>query len=719
MQAARQSGRRLLCPFKRGGARADTDTVAAPGRPSPASRLLAALALLGLIACAQFCAPASASATGSHAALLWPLPSSDYTVRPACAPALPGAVSCQALELVPLAAQARAHLHPLGRPRAAPRAEPSPAEGDYGFTPADLHSAYRLPVDAPTTQTVALVDAYNDPAAEEDLAAFDQEFGLPACTVANGCLRQVNQRGEKTHLPFPQTRAELEAAGSGSRASEAEEASEWGVEISLDIETVHAVCENCRILLVEAQRPSGEDLEAAESSAEALGADEISNSWAGPEEGESEAAEQSSPFEHPGTVITASAGDSGYLSWDSQYPGSVEFPASSPHVIAVGGTRLSLSRTGAWSSESVWNGDGAGGGGCSTVFPAPSWQIALSDWSAVGCAGKRAVADVAADADPYSGVAVEDSTSSSCEYSYSGHVQHWCTIGGTSLASPLIAAVFALAGGSGGVEYPASTLYANASSSPGWLHDITQGSNGECSTAFNTSTGLSGCSSAKEGESCSELAVCVARTGYDGPTGLGSPDGIDAFQASAGGEGAGAGESEGGAGEGGGGEPESPETGAGAGEEGAGAPGGKETGSPGSSGGSGGSEEAAEVEDPETVVASPPAEASEGAGSSCSLSGLSLTSASALAARALDARLARIAFTFEASSASLVQVSLARRRGRGHAHWQKLQRARRLEVARGRNSKTLSLEGALPAGSYRLTLKPKHGASTSLVFNVR
>ena len=253
-------------------------------------------------------------------------------------------------------------------------------------------------------------------------------------------------------------------------------------------------------MLAEASEPSGFDLEDAERSAEALGANEISNSWAGPEQGESEASEQSGPFDDPGTVITASAGDSGYLSWGSGLD-SVEYPASSPHVVAVGGTRLSLTGAGAWSSESVWNGDGAGGGGCSTIFKAPSWQRALSDWSAVGCAGKRAVADVAADADPYTGVAVEDSTSPACEYTYAGHVQHWCTLGGTSLSSPLIAAVFALAGGSGGVDYAASSLYANAQHTPASLHDVTAGSNGACSKSFNAGTGVSRCTTAEEAAS--------------------------------------------------------------------------------------------------------------------------------------------------------------------------------------------------------------------------
>ena len=480
-------------------------------------------------------------------------------------------------------------------------------------------------------------------------------------------------------------------------------------------------------MLAEAGEPSGIDLEDAERSAEALGANEISNSWAGPEESESEASERSGPFDHPGTVITASAGDSGYLSWDSSFAGSVEFPASSPHVVAVGGTHLSLTSAGAWSGESVWNGYGAGGGGCSTVFKAPSWQLALSDWSAVGCAGKRAVADIAADADPYTGVAVEDSTSPACEYSYAGHVQHWCTLGGTSLSSPLIAAVFGLAGGSGGVDYAASSLYANALHTPGSLHDITEGSNGACSKPFNSGTGVSGCSSSEEAASCSAKAICRARAGYDGPTGLGTPHGIEAFEAASEAPPTeGPGGSEGGSGETGGGtEGGSGDTGSSGGEAGGGseAGAGKGAGEGANEGSSSGAEvtESTELELSEEASGSHShgsgKKGSKGAG--CALSALSLAPASALAARSSSARLSQIAYSFDASACSPLQVSVSRRHARnGHAHWQKLERAQQVDVAHGRNTRTLALGRALAAGSYRLTLKPRHGAAVSLQFEI-
>ncbi len=485
--------------------------------------------VVGLVLC---CAHNAAAATIS------PLPRSNYTVRSVCAAPAGGRAGCLALQLVPQTTEARAHTHPLGMIRAAPVATRSPTAGDYGLRPQDLHSAYQLPNNAVGAQTVALVDAYNDPTAETDLKAYDAEFGLPECTTGDGCFKQVNQNGEAGNPPFPKTIKELETARKGTRAKreEAAEATGWALEISLDIEVTHATCQSCDILLVESNAPSYEDLEKAERSAAALGAREISNSWAGPEEGETPELEGTGPFNHPGIVITAAAGDDGYLNWDSESSeekGYVNFPASSPHVVAVGGTRLSLGTGGEWAGETVWNGDHATGGGCSAVFTAQSWQQSVSDWSTVGCGTKRAVADVAADADPYTGIAVHD-TSPECEYVYEEagvkHVAYWCTIGGTSVASPLIASVFALAGGANGVAYPAETLYENELKSPASLHDVAVGSNGECSKPF-LEDGLSACTPAEEAvKSCASEAICLAGTGYDGPTGVGTPDGIAAFK---------------------------------------------------------------------------------------------------------------------------------------------------------------------------------------------
>src|SRR4029077_15672612 len=260
----------------------------------------------------------------------------------------------------------------------------------------------------------------------------------------------------------------------------------WAQEIATDIEVAHGVCESCRILLVEAKSNSNSDLYTAETTAANLGANEISNSWGG-----EEPFADSSAFNRPGVVITASSGDSGYLNWLEEGGSSfAEYPASSPHVVAVGGTRLALNAsTKAWENETVWNdggasggfleGAGAGGGGCSVPFTAPSWQQAVADWAAVGCGSDRAVADVSADADPYTGVAVYDSTENP-----EGN-KGWGVIGGTSVASPIVASVFALAGGSQGVSYPARTLYESLTKAPGSLHDVTAGSNGEYLKPFH------------------------------------------------------------------------------------------------------------------------------------------------------------------------------------------------------------------------------------------
>ena len=659
------------------------------------ARLLVPLASSACVALA--CSgPALAAPTSS------PLPRSQYAVKRVCSTPLPGRSACMASELVPRSGEARAHRHPLGVPLIVQPSAPSPAAGDYGLRPQDLHSAYSLPANAPATQTIAIVDASNDPAAEADLRTYDEEFGLPECTTANGCFKQVNEKGETSNLPFPKTAAELKTART-TKPALAEEATGWGLEISLDIETAHAVCQSCNILLVEASSPLNSHLEAAEHAAETLGADEISNSWGGPEEGATEAEEQTGPFDHPGTVITASAGDNGYLDWDSASPGSVEFPAASPHVVAVGGTRLNLGAKGAWAGESVWNGLGAGGGGCSTVFLAPAWQSALAGWSGVGCAGDRAVADISADADPYTGVAVADSLSPECEYTYTEgatkHTQHWCTLGGTSLASPLIAAVFALAGGSHGVDYPAETLYANAGGAAAALHDVIAGSNGECSQPYNQSTGLSGCTTQQEAEACGGGGICLAGAGYDGPTGLGTPAGIGAFEPGGSEESVkGGGGEEGGEELAPGGEPPPVASGGGTGAQAPGSGSGEAPGEPG-----GGEDEKPEAEAAVAGV----------------ISALALTPETTLAAQSSRHRFSQLGFTFFASAATRVHVSLAKRVvTRRHARWHKLHRNATISAKSGRNASKLAT-GPLAAGAYRLTLKPAHGAARSLIIHVR
>jgi hypothetical protein len=635
-------------------------------------------------AAALLCASAAGAATVS------PLPPSEYGARSICAPPAPRHAGCLAVELVPRSPAAQAHRRPLGRTRVvagSPQA-PTPAGGNFGLRPQDLHSAYQLPSATSSTQTVALVDAYHDLSAEEDLNAYGSTFGLPGeCTAANGCFKQVNQDGQTGNPPFPKTSAELELARKGTPAQreKAELAEGWALEISLDIEATRAICQNCRILLVEANSSSYEDLERAEETAAALGATEISNSWGGPEEGETPTLEAASPFNRPGTVITASAGDNGYRNWDTEPPEGefTEFPASSPHVVAVGGTRLgTLGAGGAWTGESVWNGNGAGGGGCSEEFTAQPWQQNTAGWSGVGCGSKRAVSDVSADADPYSGIAVHY-TSPQCKSPYEEPkgVKHvlkgWCTIGGTSLASPLIASVFALAGGTGGVPYPARTLYERASKSPAALHDVVTGSNGACAKGIDEE-GVASCTAAEEAAtSCESQLICLAASGYDGPTGVGTPNGLLAFQPTL--------------------------------EE--------ETNAPPKAEPPAGSGTNTTAPAP---AAGPPPPPAPPAPASVRISRLALTFKALVALNRGHARLSQVGFGFSINLPARVRASLAKGlRTHGHLRWRAVRAGAMFNVPGGYNDRRLAGRTRLPAGVYRLTLSPASGTGRSVLFHVR
>ena len=261
------------------------------------------------------------------------------------------------------------------------------------YSPAALHAAYNLPNTGASAQTVALVDAYDDPNAESDLAVYRSNFGLPACTTNNGCFRKVDQNGG-TNYP---------AANSG-----------WAGEISLDVDMVSAICTNCHIMLVEANSANFSDLGTAVNTAVSLGANEVSNSY-GSGESNGVASICSSYYNHPNVAITASAGDSGP---------ETESPADCSGVVAVGGTTLNSN-----GSETAWS---SSGGGCSAFIAIPSWENS----SVTGCSN-RAVADVSAVADPNTGVSVYNT------YQANG----WYQYGGTSASSPIIAATYSLAGG--------------------------------------------------------------------------------------------------------------------------------------------------------------------------------------------------------------------------------------------------------------------------------
>jgi hypothetical protein len=741
-----------------------------------------ALAALLLAILALTLAPLALGTSPAAAGVLAPLPSSDYSTRPACPTPQPGHASCLALELVPTTNAARARTHPLGTTRSGPIQADDPREAADGLTPADLKSAYfpgerELP-EAPTSepQTIALVDAYNDPQAEVDLAIYDREFGIEECTEADDCFEKVNEHGERENPPFPVSEAarekELETCENTSapEATRAQacfqvlEAEGWAVEISTDIEVAHAICQrHCHIVLVEADSTSYEDLETAERTAVRLGGEraaklglapadtdtEVSNSWGGsePQANGSSKATDSPAFDHAGVVITAAAGDDGYLNWteaaeareaeehgeESGYFVGADYPASSPHVVAVGGTRLTLA-DGAWKSETVWNDDprggsenyGGGGSGCSSQFEAPSWQLAVADFSEVGCGVERAVADVAADADPYSGVAVYDSVP---DLRREGNQTvntplHWWPIGGTSVASPIVASMFALAGGAHEVPYPARTLYAHLETP--LLHAVTGGGNGECDDlyTFGCSGSMSPLSPLDCGEGvliCNSAPACEGHY-YDGPTGVGTPAGIGAFKPSekpakdpakceptgtSGG-----GEPKGGSGSGSG------NTNPGSTDSGGNGNGGGKT--PVTSGGG------------ETITAGNQPSTSGGAGSSSQqtnsstkpstairLSGLTLTAAANAAVSRGGPTVSQVAFAFTLSAPAKIRAVLyVLAVVHGHRRWVLEPGSLTATAAQGHNRLHLRGGHALAPGRYRLTLTPAHGSARSLTFTI-
>jgi subtilase family serine protease len=395
-----------------------------------------------------------------------------------------------------------------------------------GLTPAQLASAYEYaPNEGGTGQTVAIADAFDDPKIEADLGTFDSQYGLSACTTANGCFKKTGQTGSTTELP------KVDKEG-------------WSLEISLDVEAVHGACPNCKILLVEANEPTDADLAAAVNEAVKLGATEVSNSYGGPEEAADEAA-----YNHPGVVITASAGDGGYYDWDVisegfAAPERPESPASLPTVVAAGGTSLKLNENGTRNSESVWNDSGrpsheeefkqysATGGGCSTLFTAPSWQQNVPGWTNTACGTKRLDNDISAVADPYTGFDVYDSYNCGKTCEKGGIGKGWVTIGGTSLSSPLLSALYALAGGGGGVGYPAATLYSHLGQTPS-LYDVTEGGNGYCDGEAPGPCGEPEVNELLGNVDCEGTTACDAATGFDGPSGVGAPKGLGAFKSNA------------------------------------------------------------------------------------------------------------------------------------------------------------------------------------------
>ena len=354
------------------------------------------------------------------------------------------------------------------RPDAVPSAE--------GYGPSQLQAAYGLTAASAADgsgTTVAIVDAYNDPTAASDLAAYRSAAGLPALTP--GQFTQYNQQGQTSPLP-----------------AKAPASDDWTLEESLDMDMVSAICPLCKIDLVEAANDTGTGLYVAEeTAAKTLGAKYISNSWGGTETS-ADTTYDSEYFGVPGVVYAASAGD-------SAYSGGVIYPATSPHVVSVGGTTLSAASNARGWTEKVWQTSSTEGtgSGCSAREPQPSWQSSISILKAA-CAD-RVDNDVAADADPATGAAVYDTSNSNTG---------WNEVGGTSESSPIIASVFALAGNNGnGGDNAADSIYTHTGS----LNEVTASSDGSCGgSVLCTATG--------------------AANTYNGPTGWGTPDGLAAFQ---------------------------------------------------------------------------------------------------------------------------------------------------------------------------------------------
>lgn len=322
-----------------------------------------------------------------------------------------------------------------------------------GYQPADLDELYDVPASGGAGQTIGIVVAYSDPNADADLATYRSAFGLSPCRLSTGCLRIVAGNGSST-LP----------AGDQN----------WAQELSIDLDMASAICPNCKLLVSEASSNDIEALTQAMQTAIGDGATVVSNSYTTPET--SAVAADNPKWNHPGIPIVAGAGDSGY---------GVGWPASSTYVTAVGGTSPLPILGGMAILESAWSGTGAG---CSAYIPKPSWQHDTQ-------CKMRTVNDVSAIANPVPGVAVYDT------YFASASNDGWNVFGGTSVATPIVAGLYALAG-NGKSLAGASSIYAGTSH----LNDIVLGVDSLCLNY-----------------------LCTSGIGYDGPSGMGTPNGTGAF----------------------------------------------------------------------------------------------------------------------------------------------------------------------------------------------
>ncbi|MEO6773304.1 MAG: S53 family peptidase [Kofleriaceae bacterium] len=344
-----------------------------------------------------------------------------------------------------------------------------------GFGPADLQAAYKIPMTITGTPIVAIVDAYGYPALESDLAAYRTQYGLPACTIANGCLKIVNQTGGATLPGAPPAN------------------DDWTIETALDVDMASAACPSCKILVVQATDDQGNGLEIAQNAAASLGATVISNSWGGPEQAGQSLAAEETYFNHPNIAVFVSAGDNGYND-GGQGP---DYPATSAYTIAVGGTHLVKDASARGWTETAWT---SGGSACSLSITKPGYQTNS------GCTFK-ATTDLAAVGDPQTGVAVYNSPNGG-----------WTVVGGTSASSPLVAAIFAATGN--GTQTSGSFVKDNAAK----LYDVTSGTNGTCTNAILCHAGVGWDGPTGYGTPNASLFV-TGSTGGNG-TGTGSGTGM-------------------------------------------------------------------------------------------------------------------------------------------------------------------------------------------------
>jgi Ricin-type beta-trefoil lectin domain/Putative Ig domain len=412
-------------------------------------------------------------------------------------------MQCQSIVATSAKAKAEANAAAKAAISARAKGESPAVSSDESLEPADLQAAYGITSASASDgygETVAIVDAFYDPNAQSDFTSYRSDFGLLACgqdtaSPKAGCLNVYNENG--TDL----------ATDPGAAPPPSTSDDDWDQETSLDIEMVSAICPNCTIDLIEANSDFMPDLGKAEDTAVSLGAKFVSDSWNNLEDFSGESANDKY-FNHPGVAITVASGDNGY---------GAAYPASSQFVTSVGGTFLT-DTAGDWTSA-VWNDDGdqnndgvpgATGSGCSAGEPQPSWGPDSTDNTSSSLCANRTENDVSAVADAPDGVDVLDSNSLD-----STMCTPFCDTYGTSVATPIIAAMYALAGTPAANTYPVSYLYANPS-------DLTPVTSATDPATLKPITSDGTCESTRQ-----YLCNVTQRLsdGYNGPAGLGTPNG--------------------------------------------------------------------------------------------------------------------------------------------------------------------------------------------------